>query len=82
LNVKYVRLSDVDVNALAPLAAPTSTTNTEVEMSLFNMLVLPVGTGGKMPAHSSPSRGNSHAANCLRQQARAQHSRGSAMLTV
>jgi hypothetical protein len=28
------------VNALAPLAAPTSTTNTEVEISLFNMLVL------------------------------------------
>jgi hypothetical protein len=27
-----------DVNALAPLAAPTSTTNTEVVMSLFNML--------------------------------------------
>jgi hypothetical protein len=42
LNVKYVRLSDV--NALAPLAAPkTSTTNTEVEMSLFNMLVLLLG---------------------------------------
>src|SRR6187402_1083417 len=36
LNVKYVRLSDV--NALAPLAAPTSTTNTEVVISLFNML--------------------------------------------
>ena len=39
LNVKYVRLSEY-VNALAPLAAPTSTTNTEVEISLFNMLVL------------------------------------------
>jgi hypothetical protein len=38
LKVKYVRLSDV--KALAPLAAPTSTTNTEAVMSLFNMLVL------------------------------------------
>jgi len=58
LNVKYVRLSDVFVNALAPLAAPTSTTNTEVVMSLFNMLVLLFVMNGKMPAHSIPSGRN------------------------
>jgi hypothetical protein len=50
LNVKYVRLSDVFVNALAPLAAPTSTTNTEAVKILFNMLVLLLSIGGKMPA--------------------------------
>jgi hypothetical protein len=39
LNVKYVRLSDV--NASAPLAITwTSTTNTEAVNILFNMLVL------------------------------------------
>jgi hypothetical protein len=46
--VKYVRLSDV--NALAPLADPTSTTNTEAVMSLFNMLVLlPISKARRLP---------------------------------
>jgi hypothetical protein len=58
LNVKYVRLSDV--NALAPLAAPTSTTNTEVAMSLFNMLASMLYGNGKMPAHSISSETNPH----------------------
>jgi hypothetical protein len=67
LNVKYVRLSDVFVNALAPLAAPTSTTNTEVVISLFNMLVLLPTIKGKMPARSISSRTNPRAKNGLRQ---------------
>jgi acid phosphatase family membrane protein YuiD len=52
LNVKYVRLSCVI--ALAPLAiAKTSTTNTEAEANLFNMLVLLHALGIRMRAGTS-----------------------------
>jgi hypothetical protein len=42
LNVKYVRLSDVI--ASAPLAIWTSTTNTEADINLFNMLAFLLST--------------------------------------
>jgi hypothetical protein len=49
LNVKYVRLSNV--NASAPLAMRwTSTTNTAAETNLFTMLVPPAHGKGNMPA--------------------------------
>src|SRR5688572_7624671 len=56
LNVKYVRLSYV--KALAPLAITwTSTTNTEAENNLFNMLVPPWPV---TPQYACPSETRPH----------------------
>jgi hypothetical protein len=64
LNVKYVRLSNV--SASAPLAMRwTSTTNTEAENNLFNMLVPPAPWERNTLAAGGTPRVNSKGDNSL-----------------